>query len=82
MANVLKFEPAFLKQPYTQKAEPARDEEFNFWPEVSRGLWVSDTRAASPENSQGRVLLEMLMILGVTAAIAFSISFFVGAPPV
>jgi hypothetical protein len=43
---------------------------------------VSDQRPVNPANSETRVLSEMILILGVTAAIAAAISLFVGAPPV
>lgn len=83
MANVLKFDGVPHRPTRTRKIEPAHEEAFSFWPEVSQGMWVSsEPPPADPMNSAGRVLLEMMLILGATAAIAVVISMFVGMPPV
>jgi hypothetical protein len=77
MADVLKFDPARR----ALSAQTTHEEEFGFWPEVSRGLWaVSDPQPVDPANRQGRVLLEMVLILAATAAIAAAVLLFAGAP--
>ncbi len=80
MAEVLEFEPVLRRRKRTEAAAP-RDQEFSFWPEVSSGLWVAGTPQVNPANSEKRVLLEMLLVLGTTAGIAIVISLFVGVVP-
>jgi hypothetical protein len=83
MADVLRFDPALQRQSRDRKVEAARDEEFSFWPEVSQGLWlVSNPQPVNPANGQGRVVLEMLGVLGAVGAIALAISLLVGGTPV
>lgn len=83
MADVLRFEREFSPSVRVRHVEKIRNETLNSWPEVFQGLWViSDPEPADPVNSQGRVLLEILTILGVTAVMAFAVSLFVGMPPV
>jgi len=82
MADVLKFDAAPLKQARVRKVEADHQDEYSFWPEVSQGLWVaSNARPIDPENSEKRVLFEIMLILGATAAFAAIVSLFVGAPP-
>ena len=80
MVEILRFDEALQRRVRPQPAKTA-DDSFSFWPEVSSGLWVTGTQTpVDPANSQGRVLFEILLILGATAAIAVAISLLTGAP--
>ncbi len=86
MAEILRFDRTQL-QPVSvteRTRHPApSDVDYSFWPDVSQGLWaVSDPQPVDPANSENRVLSEMILILGVAAAVAVAVSFFVGAPAV
>ena len=82
MVEILRFDEALLQRARPRAVKtPQADNSFSFWPEVSSGLWVTGTQTqADPVNSQARVLFEILLILGATAAIAAAISLFTGAP--
>jgi len=83
MVEILRFDEAVRHRarPLPSKTSEAGDA-FSFWPEVSCGLWTSGTQQSTdPANSQNKVLSEILLILGATAAIAATISLLAGTLP-
>ena len=82
MVEILRFDEALLQRARPRPAKPEAEEAFSFWPEVSSGLWVTGSeRSTDPANAQGKVLSEMLLILGAIAVIAVAISCVTGMPP-
>jgi len=87
MAQVLKFQDAFDERGGSAREVASRnrhseDEEYSFWPEVECGLWRCDQNAApDPSKSEGRVLGEMGIILGVASLLVLLVTVFIGGPP-
>jgi hypothetical protein len=64
-----------------QAARATSYDDFNFWPEVSSGLWVSKgPMLADPRNSPRQVFSEVLLILGGTGLLVLLTTVFFGAP--
>ena len=86
MAQILKFDEASGSRnvPWQQRSkfEAARrvEESDDFWPEVSRGLWVNQPVPVNPANAPGRVLTEMLLILGGAGLLVLLTTIFFGTP--
>ena len=82
MVEILRFDAALQRRARTQPSKPEVGDSFSFWPEVSSGLWVTGSQpSVDPANAQGKVLSEILLILGAVAVIAAAISFVTGMPP-
>ncbi len=79
MVEILNFDEAFLYRSRSRPSKTAEDT-FSFWPEVSCGRRVTGT-PVDPANAQGKVLFEILLILGTTAVIAAALSLLAGTPP-
>ena len=63
------------------KQNQASDDTYSFWPEVECGLWVSQAPILpDPRNSVGRVMREVLLILGGTGLLVLLVGLFFGAP--
>ena len=90
MAQTLKFDEAVGRTvPQQRRArlqvvsrEQSVEEPDDFWPEVSRGLWVAGEQPVDPANTPRRVFFEILLILGGAVLFVLLISLFVQAPPV
>jgi hypothetical protein len=80
MVEILKFDDTLRRRGPSAPPKSSRKDQFSYWPEVSSGLWVAGSQPVDPANSQERVLFEILLILGVTAAVVAVISFLVSAP--
>ena len=81
MVEILRFDAALRHRTHARVSDTIEDS-FSFWPEVSSGLRVTGSQpSVDPANAQGKVLSEVLLILGAIAVIATVISFFVGMPP-
>ena len=82
MVEILRFDAALQHRARSQPSKPEAGDTFSFWPEVSSGLWVTGSQpSVDPANAQGKVLSEILLILGAVAVIATVISFVTGMPP-
>lgn len=88
MAQILKFEEAVRANVAQQgrddfhivRREQPVQESNDFWPEVSSGLWVNQPGPVNPANSPGRVLSEMILIMGGAGFLAFLASAIFGTP--
>ena len=88
MAQILKFDEAVRANVAQQgrddfhiaRCEQSGQESDDFWPEVSSGLWVNLPGPVNPANAPGRVLSEMLLIVGGAGFLAFLASAFFGTP--
>jgi len=83
MVEILRFDEALRHRARSQPSKPSEAEDTSsFWPEVTSALWVSGSQPpVDPANAQGKVLSEMLLILGAVAVIATVISLLAGMPP-
>ena len=88
MAQILEFDEAAGRvAPLERRAdlqivwrEQVDEEPDDFWPEVSRGRWADQPIPVNPANSQGRVLTEMLVILGGAGLLVLLTTVFFGMP--
>jgi hypothetical protein len=81
MVEILRFDEALRHRARSRPSKPEADDSFSFWPEVSSALWVSGSQPpVDPANSQGKVLSEILLILGAVAVVATVISLLAGMP--
>ena len=82
MVEILNFDEALRHRARSQPSKPETGDSFSFWPEVSSGLLVTSSEpSVDLANSQGKVLSEILLILGAVAVIATVISLLAGIPP-
>ena len=89
MAQVLKFDEAAGRHNIPQqrrsdfqvaRRERLVEESDDFWPEVSSGLWVNQPVPVNPANAPGRVLSEILLILGGAGVLVLLTTIFFGTP--
>jgi len=82
MVEILRFEEALRYRARPQPTKTAEaDDSFSFWPEVRCGLWVSQGPVQpDPINSEGRVLAEVLLLLGGTGLLVLLSAVFFGLP--
>ena len=82
MVEILRFDEALQRRarPLPPKTSEA-DDSFSFWPEVTSGLWVCQGPVQpDPRNSAGRVLAEVLLILGGAGLLVLFSALFFGVP--
>jgi len=82
MVEILKFDEALQHRARSRPSKTSEAEDtFNFWPEVRCGLWVSQGPVQpDPINSEGRVLAEVLLILGGAGLLVLLSAVFFGLP--
>jgi hypothetical protein len=88
MVQVFKFDEAVGANVAQQRRagfqvmrrEQPVEEPDDFWPEVSSGLWVNQPVPVSPANAPGRVLSEILLILGGAGFVVLLTTIFFGTP--
>jgi hypothetical protein len=56
-----------------QLADNRNDEIDDFWPEVSTRYSLEDSTPVNPANTQGRVLLEIGLVLGAVGALVAAV---------
>ena len=76
MADILEFQ-SLSRGPAKRRAEDGAA--YSFWPEVECGLWRAQT-SPDPANAPRRVVLEIALILGATAALCL-LTTLLAAPP-
>lgn len=83
MAQILKLDDAYAARVTRARAVPAErhdDDDYSFWPEVACGLWSKAPHEVDPRNSAGRVLSEMMLIIGGASLLVLLTTVFLGAP--
>lgn len=79
MAQVIELDSGSRR--WARCAQPLLDETDDvIWPEVSTGYSTENPAPANPMNAQGRVLLEVLLILAI-AGIGATVATLIGPMP-
>lgn len=82
MAQILKLDQVSGHRVVRNRPAPVerQGDDYSFWPEVACGLWSKDPHIVDPRNSPGRVLSEMMLIIGGAALLVLLATAFLGAP--
>ena len=80
MSQVLDFRSVSRATKAPPRPQLRGDDTGEFWLEVSRSDSSDEPLAADPANAPGRVLLEVFVVLAVTALLAVAVTWLVPGP--